>query len=118
MDGYLGNFFEHGGQVVSFASAALVWLGFSALGAALVGRQRFQEATPLYGWALVSFSFTAIGVFTPVPFTALAMAFGILSIAAVVFVLHRGDDFLPPGAGKVVALTIPLLLLVSAMAGS
>ncbi|MDA0305442.1 MAG: hypothetical protein O3B76_04045 [Proteobacteria bacterium] len=118
MDGYLGYFFEHGGQIISFASAALLWLGFCALGAVLTGPERYQEATPIYGWALISFTFTALGVFTPIPFTTLAMGFGLLSIVAGVTVLRRGDDFLPPGTLKVVVLTIPLLLLVSAMVGS
>ncbi len=118
MDGYLGNFFEHSGQIISFASAALVWLGFCALGAVLAGPDRYQEATPIYGWALVSLVFTAVGVFTSIPFTTLAMGFGLLSIVAGVTVLRRGDDFLPPGALKLVILMIPLLVLVSAMVGS
>ena len=38
MDGYLGNFFEHPGQVVSFLTVAAVWLSLSALGALVAGR--------------------------------------------------------------------------------
>lgn len=118
MDGYLGNFFEHPGQAVSFLSAAAVWLALSALGALVAGRERFQEATPLYGWAVVSFAFTVTGVFTPVPFTPLAALLGLLALFSCVVLVPRGDRILPPGSLRIALLALPLLLLVSAMVGS
>ena len=118
MDGYLGNFFEHPGQVVSFLTVAAVWLSLSALGALVAGRDRFQEATPLYGWVLVSLVFTVIGVFTPVPFTPLAAGLGLLALFSCAVLIPRGDRILPPGSLKIAVLALPLLLLVSAMVGS
>lgn len=118
MDGYLGNFFEHSGQVVSFLTVAAVWLSLSALGALVAGRDRFQEATPLYGWALVSLVFTVIGVFTPVPFTPLAAGLGLLALFSCAVLIPRGDRILAPGSLKIALLALPLLLLVSAMVGS
>lgn len=118
MNDYLGNFFEHSGQIVSFGTAAAVWLAFSALGAVVAGGQRFQEATPLYGWAVVSFGFTTLGVFTPVPFTYVAAGFAGFAVVAGVVTVRRGDSILPPGSLKIAVLALPLILLVSAMVGS
>jgi hypothetical protein len=118
MDGYLGNFFEHSGQIVSFVTAAAVWVALSALGALVAGRNRFQEATPLYGWAMVSLVFTTVGAFTPVPFTPLAAGLGLLALFSCAVLLPRGDRILPPGSLKMAVLFGPLILLVSAMAAS
>ncbi len=118
MDGYLGNFFEHTGQIVSLGTVAVVWLGLSALGALIAGRDRFLEATPLYGWAVVSLAFTAFGVFTPLPFTPLAGLLGVLALFSCAVLIPRGDRILPPGTLKIAALALPLFVLVSAMAGS
>lgn len=118
MNGYPGYFFEHWGQVTSLLTVAVVWLGFAALGAAVGGRDRCIEATPIYGWALVSFTFTVLGVFTPLPFTWLAVALAALAVAAAVVAIRRGDRILAPGTPRVVVLALPLFVLVSAMVGS
>ena len=118
MDGYLGNFFEHWGQIVSLGTVVVVWLGLSALGALIAGRDRLLEATPLYGWAVISFVFTAVGVFTPLPFTPLAALMGVLALFSCAVLIPRGDRILPPGSIKIAALALPLFVLVSAMVGS
>ena len=118
MDGYLGNFFEHSGQIVSFGAAAAVWLALSALGAVIGGGRRFQEATPLYGWAVVSFTFTVLGVFTAVPFTYVAAGLAGLAVAAGVVTVRRGEALLPEGSLRIALLAAPLLVLVSAMVAS
>ncbi len=118
MDGYLGNFFEHSGQIVSFGTAAAVWLGLSALGAVIGGRHRVREATVLYGWAAVSFAFTVFGVFTPVPFTYVAAGLAGLAVVAGVVTVRRGEALLPEGSLRIAVLALPLILLVSAMVGS
>lgn len=118
MNGYLGNFFEHAGQITSFAVALAVWLGFGALGAVVGGRGRMPEATPLYGWALASFAFTAVGAFTSLPFTWVAVALAGLAVIEAVVVYRSGDRILPAGSLRIAILALPLLLLVSAMVGS
>ena len=67
MTGYLGNFIEHSGQITALVSVAIVWLGLTALGAFVGGPNRLREATPFFGWAIVSFAFTLGGVFTAIP---------------------------------------------------
>lgn len=118
MSGYLGNFFEHGGQIVSLATAAAVWLAMSTLGAVVGGRHRVAESTPLLGWAVISLTFTVVGVFTSLPFTYLAVGFAVLALVAGVVVIRRGEPLLPAGMLKTLVLVAPLLLLVSAMVGS
>jgi hypothetical protein len=118
MIGYLGNFFEHWGQVTSLAAVAAVWFGFAALGAAVAGRDRVAEATPIYGWAVVSFAFTVLGVFTAVPFTWLAVALAAVAVAALVAAFRRGDSILAHGSLRITVLALPLIMLTSAMVGS
>ncbi|MCH2327704.1 MAG: hypothetical protein MK294_10785 [Rhodospirillales bacterium] len=118
MDGYLGNFFEHTGQIVSLGSAVAVWLALTALGAVVVGRHRIREATVLYGWAVVSFAFTTLGVFTPVPFTYVAVGCAGLAVVAGVVIVRRGEALLPEGSLRIALLAAPLLVLVSAMVAS
>jgi len=118
MSGYLGNFLEHWGQVTSLAVVAAVWLGFAALGAIVAGRDRVPEATPIYGWAVVSFAFTVLGVITAVPFTWIAAALAALAVAALVVAFRRGDRILAAGSLRIAVLALPLILLTSAMVGS
>ncbi|NQU62042.1 MAG: hypothetical protein HQ512_13000 [Rhodospirillales bacterium] len=118
MHGYLGNFIEHWGQVSSFAQALAVWLGFSALGVWAGGPNRISEATPIYGWAVLSIVFTVFGVFTPVPFTYLAVAMAVLAVLAAVLAIRRGIKIFPDGSFRIAVLVLPLLLMVSAMIGS
>lgn len=118
MSGYLGNFLEHWGQVTSLAAVAAVWLGLAALGAVVAGRDRVPEATPIYGWAIVSFAFTVLGVITAVPFTWIAAALAALAVAALVAAFRQGDRILAAGSLRIAVLALPLILLTSAMVGS
>ncbi|MBI3114241.1 MAG: hypothetical protein HYZ04_06975 [Rhodospirillales bacterium] len=118
MSGYLGNFLEHWGQVTSLAAVAAVWLGFAALGAVVGGRDRVPEATPIYGWAVVSFAFTVVGVLTSVPFTWLAAALAALAVAALVTAFRKGDRIFAAGSLRIATLALPLTVLTSAMVGS
>lgn len=118
MSGYLGYFIDHGGQLAALLTVAVVWLGLTALGAYLAGGQRLKEATPFYGWAAVSLVFTLGGIFTPVSFTVMSTAVAVLAVLAGVAAWRRDGTLLPPALGKVLLLTLPLLILVSAMVGS
>ncbi|MFQ5763437.1 MAG: hypothetical protein ACE5GT_00770 [Rhodospirillales bacterium] len=118
MEGYLGYFFEHGGQVVSLGATVAVWLALAVLGAVVAGRHRYAEATPLYGWAVAGTVFTVAGVFTPVPFTYLAAGLGGLAVVAAAVARRRGDPVLTRGTIRITVLALPLIVLVSAMVGS
>ena len=118
MSGYLGNFIDHGGQLNALFSVAVLWLALTALGAFIGGPKRLLAATPFYGWALVSIVFTLGGVFTAIPFTAMALLLAALAIPAGVLSYRRDGALLPPGFFKVTILALPLLVLVSAVVGS
>lgn len=118
MSHYIGYFLEDSGQAVALFAVALVWLGFTALGAAAGGRARLREIDHLIGWALVSFLFTLAGVFLKLPFTALALVAGVAALAAGTTVWRRDRSLLPAGIGRMIVLGLPLLVMVAAMKGS
>lgn len=118
MAGYLGNFLSHPGQAVVLLAVAALWLGLSAIGGPLAGRHRFPETDFMSGWAGACILFVLAGVFTPVPFTPLAIALAIAAVAAAAGNWRRDGTLLPPGALRVAVLVAPLLLLVSGMAVS
>lgn len=118
MSNYLENFLQHSGQIDSFLAAAAVWLGFAAIGCLFLGRDKIVEAAPFYGWAVVNFALTAIGVFKLAPFPILGGLAGLAAIAAVAVAWRRKQPILPAGTLRMVLLAAPLLLLVSAMVGS
>lgn len=118
MAAYLGNFVSRPGQIVALAAVAVVWLGLSAIGGVLAGRERFREADFLCGWAGVCILFILSGVFTPLRFTPLAIATGLAAIAAAAIAWRREGSLLPAGALRMVILVLPLLLLVSGMTAS
>ena len=118
MINYLSNFFEHSGQITALASIMAVWLGFTSIGAYIGGSNRFQEATPFLGWAFISFIFTIGGVFTSISFTTMTIPLALLAIIFGVLTYRRDGSILPPGFTRIVILTLPILILVSAMVGS
>lgn len=115
---YIGYFLEGGDQLIALVAVGLVWLGMTALGAAVGGRARVQAVDHLVGWALVSLFFTLVGVFFKPPFTALALAAGVAAVGAGVFAWRRDRTVLTPGIGRVFALGLPLLVLAGAMHAS
>ncbi len=118
MSHYASLFVEGPEQFLALAAVAVVWLGFTALGAGIGGRERMREVDHLVGWALVSFVFTVPGVFLGVPFTVLAMVSGVAAIASGAWVLRRDKDLLAPGLVRMLVLGVPLLVLASAMKAS
>ena len=118
MENYLGYFLESGDQVVALAAAAVVWLGFTAIGAAVGGRRRLGEIDYLVGWSLVSFGFTFAGVFLRIPFTWLAAAAGFAAAVGAFMAWRRDRRLLPDGIGRIALLGLPFLIMVSAVQGS
>ena len=118
MSGYLGYFFEEGRQALSLGAAIVVWIGLYSIGAALVGRGGIREAYPIFGWAFVSLLFTVGGVFTSIPFTAYAIVTAIVAVASAIYVIRRDGALVSSDVVKMGVLSLPLLLLVSAMSAS
>jgi len=118
MTGYFGNFIEHSGQITTLGSVAMVWLGLSALGAFVGGSNRLHEATPFFGWAIVSFVFTLGGIFTAISFTTMTIGLAALALPAGILAYRRDGVLLPLGFYRILILSLPLLILVSAMVGS
>jgi len=118
MSTYVQYFFDHSGQVLPLFAVAVLWLGFSVLGGAVSGVGRMRALDPLVGWAWVGFVFTGAGVFLAIPFTYLAMVTAVITIGAGVWVWRRDGGVLPGVFLRMLVLTIPLLLLVSAMRAS
>ena len=118
MSSYFRYFIEGPEQAVALGSVLLVWLGMTWLGALVSGRGRLVEADPLCGWAVVVLAMTVPAVFLAVPFTATAIVLLLAAAGAALWTYRRDRRLMPPGAVKVAVLAAPLLILVSAMAGS
>jgi len=118
MGQFFGNFLESPAQIQVLGCVAVVWLGFTALGAAAGGRDRLAETDHLAGWALVSLLFTLAGVFLKTPFTLLAIVAALAAGLAGWIAWRRDRALLAPGWGRVLVLGLPLLVLASAMQGS
>ena len=118
MTDYFANFVQHSGQIDSFLASAVLWIGFFAIGSFFLGRDKLYEMAPFYGWAVINFFLTVLGVFTSIPFHVIALGIGITATVALIVVLRRKERLFPAGALKVALMAAPLLLLVSAMVGS
>lgn len=102
-------------QLQSFAALFLVAAAFLAIGAAIGGRKRMAEADLLVGWAAVALAFTVAGTLSRVPFRSLAVATAVAGVLALVVVAGRDRRLLPPGAGRMLALFLPLFAAIAAM---
>ncbi len=118
MTGYIGNFVNDSEQIIALASVAVMWLGLTALGAYAGGPKRFETTAPFLGWAFASTVFTLGGVFTTVSFTTIGLILAALAVLSG-FLAYRRDGYLiPAGTYKIIILALPILVLVSGMAGS
>ena len=99
-------------------AVAILWFGFTAIGSAVSGAGRVRALDPLVGWAWIGFVFTTVGVFLATPFTYLAMVTAVIAAGAGVWVWRRDGEVVPSMFLRMLVLTIPFLLLVSAMRAS
>ena len=99
-------------------AVAILWLGFTAIGSAVSGAGRVRALDPLVGWAWIGFVFTTVGVFLATPFTYLAMVTAVIAAGAGIWVWRRDGEVVPGMFLRMLVLTIPFLLLVSAMRAS
>ena len=110
-------------QLTGLLAVLAVLAGFAVIGAAITGSSRFAPADIFVGWGLVCTVFIVGGVFGGIGFTWLAAGLIVALVPAAVFVkknLNCGAPY--PSAvdrlWKILLLSLPLLLLVSAMKAS
>lgn len=118
MPGYFGYFFERSDQVAALGTAAVVWIALYAIGGAISGREGIRDAYPIYGWGLVTLLFMLGGIFTPLSFTVMSVIAAIIAAIGAVFLIRRDGNLLSADLLKLTAVSLPLLVLVSAMTGS
>jgi hypothetical protein len=102
-------------QFGGLTAVILVAIGFLAIGSLCAGRQRIAEGDLVYGWALVSASFTVFGMVGIGGFTALAVILGLLALVAAILAIRRDGRLGPAGAARLLLLGLPLLILGASM---
>lgn len=115
MAAFISPFSPSLAQLGGLAAVILVAVGFTALGSLCAGRWRIAEGDLIYGWALVSASFTVFGLVGSGGFTALALILGCLALVAAVLTIRRDGRLGPSGASRLLLLGLPLLVLGAAM---
>ena len=115
MSGYLSYFFVGLHQVSALGVVLVLWAALSALGGLLAGRERMAEGDALYGWAAVSFVFTALGVLFAVPFTYVAWGLLAVALAAIVVRVRREGGIFSGPAIRAALVAAPLFVIASAL---
>jgi hypothetical protein len=105
-------------QLFGLAAVGLVALALCGLGGALGGRDRLPETDGFVGWGIAVVCFTLVGTCGPVPFTIVAALLLVASIAVFAVRLRRADAVFPAGAGGVILLAAPLVVLTLSMTAS
>lgn len=102
-------------QLAGLLALFLVAAGLVAIGGLAAGRRRRPEGDLVYGWAVIVSVFTLAGAAGIGRFTALAALLALAAAAAAYFCVRRDGRFGPPGAARVLILSLPLVALVAAM---
>ncbi len=93
--------------------------GFTAIGAVLrsIGNdsRTMPEADLLVGWSVVASFLVVVGGLTGIPFTVLAIIVAVAALAAGAVLWRRKQPLLAPGAGRILILLVPLLLVTLSM---
>lgn len=114
----LDHFAASPAQLVGFLGVGASVIAMIVLGAAAATRDRLAEADLIVGWAVVSITFTIVGVASEIPFT---IVFWLLAAGAVVagfWVWHRDGKLVDAALGRITFFGAPLIILVAAMSAS
>jgi hypothetical protein len=105
-------------QLAGLLGIVAVAAMFIALGAAVGGRQRRAEADLVAGWGIVDAAFVALGAIAGIALGWILAAVIAAAIACAAIALRRMDRSDARGLMMWAALSIPLVLVVAAMAPS
>ena len=105
-------------QLAGLLGIVAVAAMFIALGAAVGGRQRRAEADLVAGWGIVDAAFVALGAIAGITLGWILAAVIAAAIACAAIALRRMDRSDARGLMMWAALSIPLVLVVAAMAPS
>lgn len=105
-------------QLIGLVAVLIVGLGFSVVGAAIGGRNRYAPADLLVGWGATALVFTLIGTSTAIAFSWVAAVMAVVAVACGGYVWWRDRRLVPDGTVKIVLMIATLFLLVTAMGPS
>ena len=114
----LAHFVPDPAFFVGLAGVALWCLVFAVLGGFWFGRARIAELDIACGFGLVCLVFTVLGVATTVRFTHIAYGLLAASVPLAVLVYRREGRLIEAAALMIVALSAPLILLITDMVPS
>ncbi|OFX12822.1 MAG: hypothetical protein A2516_10230 [Alphaproteobacteria bacterium RIFOXYD12_FULL_60_8] len=115
MSTYFGYFFSGPDQFIGLGAVLILWGLLTVLGRTAALSGNMPEVNAVLGWALVSTVMTMTGVFSFIPFTLVAGTMGVTALGAAGWAWRSGHAAFPGGAWKMLALSLPLLLIASAM---
>lgn len=114
----LAHFVPDPGFLIGLVGVALWCLVFAVLGGAWFGRARVAELDIACGFGLVCLVFTVLGVATPLRFTYIAYGLLAASVPLAVLVYRRDGRLIEVAGLMIVALSAPLILLITDMVPS
>ena len=115
MDTFFDTYNLSFNQAASLFSIFLVVVSLSTIGAVAGGKKRWPEGDILYGWAICIAIFTLLGTFSGFKFTYIVILLGGATIGAFFLLWRRGTKPGPIIFWRLFVLSLPLLILVSAM---
>lgn len=99
--------------LLSIPCVLIVAFVLMPIGAVIGGKNRRCELDLLVGWAAAAALFTLAGIFTAIPFWSVGVTLVIVAAVAGVVIHRRGIGFSLQEAGRLFALALPLILVVS-----
>jgi hypothetical protein len=105
-------------QLLGLVGLLVISTVMLVLGALVGGSRRLAEADLVIGWAVVSGVFVIVGVAAPLPFGILGYTLIAIAIPAGAVVYFRFGRVVETDAIRILVLSIPLLVLVTAMVAS
>ncbi len=115
MQSYLDLVWIGPGQALPILVALVLWTGLAAIGVLFTNTDRFVEASPIFGWAIISGVFTVVGIIFREPFFILACAVALLSLFSIYQSIKLKRPLFIAGLWRVLVLALPLLWIAAAM---
>jgi hypothetical protein len=111
----LSHFLPDPAYLIGLGGVAVWCVAFAVLGGVWFGRHRIAELDIPCGFGLVCLAFTVLGALTPIGFTYIAYALLIAAVPAGIHVYRRDGRLVEAGALMILAMSAPLILLITDM---